>query len=88
MIIKTAYGHCEYAFEKDYVHIYNLFVNPAHRKQGNARKLLRLAIGAIRDTGHKEKIQIVAKPSDKNIDVQTLMRFYKEEGLDVYTYYG
>lgn len=88
MIIKNKYGYCEYTFEKDYVHIYNFYVLPEHRKQGKAKEILRIVIDAIRKTGYEDLIQIVADPVDKNIDVGKLKKFYISMGLDVYDYYG
>lgn len=88
MIIKTEFGSCEYDFEVDYVHIYNLFVYPQYRRQGKAREILQLAIAAIRETGYTDEIKIVAQPKDNSIDVDKLIKFYKEMGLEVYTYYG
>lgn len=88
MKIETEAGSCEYAFEDDYVHIYNLFVRPEFRRCGKAREILRLAIDAIRDTGYDEEIQIVAKPQDSSINLEILTEFYKSMGLSVYDYYG
>ena len=88
MLIKTEFGYCEYSFESDFVHIYNLFVYPEFRRQGRAKELLRLAIVAVRDTSYKGEIKIVAKPKENCISLVNLIKFYKEMGLGVYTYYG
>jgi ribosomal protein S18 acetylase RimI-like enzyme len=82
------FGYCEYDFEEDYVHIYNLFIYPKFRKQGNARKLLQSAIKSIQNTGYKDKIKIVAIPKDNSIPTDNLINVYKSLNLDVYTYYG
>lgn len=87
-IIKNGYGRCEYAFEDDFVHIYNLFVFPSHRGRGRAREILQLAISAIRLTGYTGAIQIVASPEAEDVNVEKLKSFYADMGLDVYSYYG
>jgi len=86
--IETKFGYCEYEFETDYVHIYNLFVYPKYRRQGRARELLRMAIAEIRNTGYKGSISIVAIPSDNSINLRDLKRFYRKMSLQVYDYYG
>jgi ribosomal protein S18 acetylase RimI-like enzyme len=86
MKIKTEFGQCEYEFEIDYVHIYNLFVHPDHRRKGHARELLILAITSIRDAGYVDKIKIVADPTD-GIGQEKLAKFYEKMGLEVYTCY-
>ena len=58
MIIQNYFGSCEYEFEPDYVHIFNLFVKPKFRLQGKARELLQIAIKQIRKIEHKEDILI------------------------------
>ena len=79
--VKTHYGHCDWSFEKDYVHIYNLFVSPKFRRQGYAKEILQQAINEIRETGYAGKISIVANK-------KRLISFYEKLGLETYTYYG
>ena len=81
MTIQNEFGSCEYEFEPDYVHIFNLFVTFMFRMQGKARELLKLAIKEIRETGYKEEILIVT-------DSKKLKIFYESLGLKVYNYYG
>ncbi len=81
MLVRNEYGSCEFAFENDYVHIFNLFVKPVFRLQGKARNLLELAINEIKNTGHKDEILIVT-------DKKRLRDFYESLGLKVYSYYG
>lgn len=88
MIIKNTYGSCEYDFEVDYVHIYNLYIYPEHRRQGRAKELLKIAIDSIRKTGYPGKIQIVAVPQENSIDVDSLKNFYESMGLEVYECYA
>lgn len=88
MIEKNKYGSCEYSFEVDYVHIYNLYIHPEFRRRGKAREILLLVINNIRNTGYRGVIQIVANPSEKAIDKERLYRFYKSLNLEVYSYYG
>ena len=86
--IKNKYGKCEYEFKDDYVHIFNLFVLPKHRKKGVATKLLKTAIRHIRRTGWIGEIQIVAIPIEKSINIDRLKKFYVKMGLRVFDYYG
>lgn len=92
MVIKNKYGHCEYSFEKDssgdYVHIYNLFVYPKFRRQGQAKILIQMAVDSIRKTRYDREIQIVADPVDNSISKDKLISFYKSMGLKVFEYYG
>lgn len=87
-VIKNNFGHCKFAFEKDYVHIYDLFIKPQFRRQGRAREILQAAIDEIRKTGYIGSIQIVAKPTEEQVDLKRLIAFYKNMKLEVYTYYG
>ena len=87
-IIRNDHGRCEYAFEDDFVHIYNLFVFPNYRGQGRAREILQTAINVIRSTGYTGAIQIVASPEAEDVNVEKLKLFYTGMGLDVYSYYG
>jgi len=86
--IENEFGYCAYAFEEDYVHVYNLFIFPEFRRQGKARDILRQAIEAIKKTGYEGLIQIVAEPQPDCISKEKLMSFYKSLGLTVFEYYG
>ncbi len=81
MIIQNYFGSCEYEFEPDYVHIFNLFVKPKFRLRGKARELLRIAIKQIKEKGYKKDILIVTNSKKLKI-------FYERLGLKVYSYYG
>lgn len=85
--IVTEHGVCDWSFEKDYVHIYNLFILCKHRRKGHAKHILKLAIDAIREAGHSGDICIVAAPKDKSIDCEKLAAFYARMELVVYDYY-
>lgn len=74
--IESESGYCEWAFEDDYVHIYNLFVYPKSRRRGKARLILQNAIDAIRATGYNGEIKIVVDPQDDFINVIRLRSFY------------
>lgn len=87
-VIKNNFGHCKFSFENDYVHIYDLFIKLQFRKQGRAREILQTAINEIRKTGYIGPIKIVAKPTEKQVDLKKLITFYKNMKLEVYTYYG
>lgn len=90
MHIKTAFGYCDWSFEKGYVHIYNLYVKTEFRGRGNAKEILRLAIDDIRSASYNGLISVVANPNKKDdfVDVERLKGFYKGLGLEVYEYYG
>ena len=87
VIIKNKFGHCEYAFEEDYVHIFNLFIYPEYRQQGKAREILQMTINEIRKR-YNGVIQIVVNSKDESIDKRKLAAFYKNIGLEVFDYYG
>lgn len=87
-LMQNGCGRCEYAFEADYVHIYNLYVLPQFRRQGHARRLLQSAIDAIRARGYTGEIKVVALPTEDNVDVERLRLFYVGMGLSVFAYYG
>lgn len=82
------HGRCAFDFDDDYVHIYDLYVEPEKRNQGIGRTILRSAIDMIRATGWAGPIAIVANPNDLNIDRERLKLFYESMGLTVYEYYG
>ncbi len=86
--IQNNFGYCDYEFEKDYVHIYNLFVYSEFRRQGKAKEILHAAIDAIRKTGYRDTIEIVAIPKENSISLEKLVSFYKDMKLEVFTYYG
>ena len=86
--VKTQFGACDWSFEKDYVHVYNLFVHRRYRRKGHAKHILKLAIDRIREAGHFGDICIVADPKDESVDRAELAAFYKAMGLVVYDYYG
>ena len=90
--IRNSFGHCFYEFEKDdkrgdYVHIYDLYVNPLHRRCGKAREILQAVIDKIRETGYKGEIWIVANPKEQSIELEDLVAFYKRMGLTVFDAY-
>lgn len=87
VVVQNKFGSCEYSFEEDYVHIYNLYVLPEYRNLGKAKELLNKAINEIKLLGYKEKIKIVADPKEPNIDKKRLIKFYKSLGLEVFEYY-
>jgi len=87
-LIKNKFGYCGYAFESDYVHIYNLYTYPGFRQQGKAVLILHTVIAAIRNTGYSGTIQIVAAPKESFVDRVRLSSFYARMGLHVFEYYG
>lgn len=91
MKISNEFGFCEYDFECDkfgkYVHIYNLYIYPKHRRKGHAKKLLLCAISEIRNKGWTSDIFIVAMPIENSITKQKLEDFYKSLELIVFDSY-
>lgn len=79
--IQTRFGYCFYEVREDSALIYNLFIHPEYRGQGKARKLLRLVIDEIRDTGYTGDIKIEANPKEEGIDLGQLIEFYTSMGL-------
>lgn len=88
MNVESKYGVCEYSFENEYVHVFNLFVFKKYRGNGKATELLETVIEKIRETGYNGEIQIVADPKEKGINKQKLKLFYIKLGLRVFDYYG
>lgn len=86
-VIKNKFGYCKYGFEDNYVHIYDLFIYPEFRQQGQARKILKEVIDAIRKL-YNGTIQIVANPKEIFVDKCKLKQFYKSMGFEVFDYYG
>lgn len=87
MKIEHLFGYCEYEFESDYVHIFNLYVYPEFRRKGYAKMLIKQAIKEIRDKRYSGEIQIVARPTENSIDTDKLIKFYTEMGLTVFKKY-
>ena len=87
MIIKNKFGYCKFAFEKDFVHIYDLYIYPKYRYKGRGRKILKATINEIRKTYHGT-IQIVANPKEKSVSKDKLIKFYESMNLKVFDYYG
>ena len=82
------YGKCRVTFEKNFVHIWGLYVSHEFRCAGKAKKLLLKVIKVIRDLGYSGEIQIVAKSEEPGICDERLKNFYKSMGLKVFDYYG
>lgn len=81
--IHNKYGYCFYCIESNVAIIFNLYVEPKYRQKGHAKKLIRLVINEIRDTGYDKEIQIEACPRDNSIDIESLIAFYKRMGLKI-----
>jgi len=79
--INNIFGSCEYDFEKEYVHIYNLYIDPDYRRQGKATRLLLEIIKEIRMSGYNGEISIVTNNF-------FLKEFYSKFGLRVFDFYG
>lgn len=82
--IHNKYGYCYFSIEGDAAFIYNLYVEPEHRRKGHAEHLIQMVIGEIRKAGYSGEIQIEACPRDGSIDVENLVAFYRRMGLNIY----
>jgi GNAT superfamily N-acetyltransferase len=80
--IQNKFGYCFYSVKQPII-IYNLFVHPKYRRKGVARKLIKYAIGEIRESGWLGEIEIEFIQSDKQIDKDTLIQFYNSMELKV-----
>ena len=87
-IINKNRSSVDFEFKEDYVHIYNLYVYPKYRNQGEAKKLLQDSINWIRELNWKDEIQIVCNPTEEGIDKERLRKLYESFGLKVFAYYG
>lgn len=84
VLIENEFGHCSYDIDEvDGACIYNLYIHRGYRRQGKAREILRIAIGAIRSHGYMHRIGIEAKPREGSISKQALVAFYESLGLYV-----
>ena len=85
--IQNKFGYCFYVVDDDdhSALIYNLFVHPIYRKQGNAKNLLKLVINQIRESGYDKEIRIEAIPRENSISTKDLICFYERLGLQILT---
>ena len=68
-----------------YVRINNLYVSPEARGQGLAKRLIELAITAIKGECDL-KIKIVAEPKESHVDAEKLASFYDRYDMEVVAY--
>ena len=66
----------------DYWLISNVFVEPAFRGQGVARKLMTEAIAEMKAERPELKIKLVAIPQDDETDIELLGAFYESLGFE------
>jgi ribosomal protein S18 acetylase RimI-like enzyme len=81
--IQTRFGYCFYEILQKKALIYNLYVHPEYRLQGNAKKLLRHVINEIRSANYRGKIEIEASPRESTVSLKKLRIFYERIGLKV-----
>lgn len=82
--IQNRFGYCFYEVIGDTALVYNLFVHPEYRHQGQARKLLRYVIKEIREEfGYLGDIFVEAISKEEAVDDERLVAFYKKEGLRI-----
>lgn len=75
----------EVDFGAPYVRINNIFVSQELRGQGLAKKLIELAIAAIKGECDL-KIKIVAEPKESTVDAEKLASFYDRYDMEVVAY--
>ena len=72
----------EVTYGDDYWLISNVFVEPAFRGQGVARKLMTEAIAEMKAERPDLKIKLVAIPQDDETDIELLGTFYESLGFE------
>ena len=72
----------EVTYGDDYWLISNVFVEPAFRGQGVARKMMVEAIAEMKAERPELKIKLVAIPQDDETDIELLGAFYESLGFD------
>lgn len=80
--IRNNFGYCYYSSQPIPL-IYNLYVNPEHRRQGHGRHLVELAIAELQRLGISEPIYVQVNPREGSISVELATKFYKSVGLHV-----
>ena len=79
--IQNRFGYCFYEIKKNTALIYNLYIHPEYRRQGRAKKLLRILINEIREMGYVGEIEIDVAPKENSISLEKLSSFYMKMGL-------
>ena len=72
----------EVSYGDDYWLISNVFVEPAFRGQGVARKMMVEAIAEMKAERPELKIKLVATPQDDETDIELLGAFYESLGFE------
>lgn len=72
----------EVSYGDDYWLISNVFVEPAFRGQGVARKMMVEAIAEMKAERQELKIKLVAIPQDDETDIELLGAFYESLGFE------
>ena len=72
----------EVSYGDDYWLISNVFVEPAFRGQGVARKMMVEAIAEMKAERPELKIKLVAIPQDDETDIELLWAFYESLGFE------
>ena len=72
----------EVTYGEDYWLISNVFVEPAFRGQGVARKMMVEAIAEMKAERPELKIKLVAIPQDDKTDIELLGAFYESLGFE------
>ena len=72
----------EVSYGDDYWLINNVFVEPAFRGQGVARKMMVEAIAEMKAERPELKIKLVAIPQGDETDIELLCAFYESLGFE------
>lgn len=81
--IHNKFGYCYYQICKDSALIYGLYVEPEHRRQGNAKRLLQLVVNEIRYTGYAGDINVQVLAEEPGIETRRLIQLYKAFNLTI-----
>ena len=81
--IQNKFGYCFYCVDPNSAIIYNLYVHPEFRNQGNSKKLLKYVIMEIQELGHVGDILIEVAPKEGSIPSDVLEDYYKKFGLKI-----
>jgi len=82
--IHDKYGYCHYTIGGNFAPlIYNLFVDPQYRRQGNATRLLQYVIAELRRLGFDGPIYVEARPREDSISIADLTAFYAKFELTI-----
>ena len=78
--IHNKFGYCFYSAQENSAVIFNLYVHPEYRRQGEGKKLLAYVISEIREI-YSGEIDVEVVPRENSISINRLLLFYQNMGL-------